>query len=336
MKSLQQTLLTLFSVDGNIEKFNNEIAYVLLPDAIMKYTEDNQYSHFRQNPDGTEVSWVMFPSNIKKLTSQTSQLDKALASGVFPCPIGEEINIEAFYETNKHLPKAYFNSIEKHLIQDLEFDNFIKQIIDCSKKYEDIFNYNDNYLSGVEFCDFIDKIEIQGIYILAANLYQKYNITVNNEWLDKNVKTTLFKYYSEELAESICEFINIDETINEYITNHDWSHIPDFEIPPKSFGVFYGMLINKIKELFTEKEEFVNDSDVVSREPVDVMDESVDETSLDNVLEQYQSEETPKQKKKSNKKPKRLFEKIDGKDILVSKNNYNSDGNLDFLDNYEF
>ena len=56
MITLQHSLVTLFGLRGNEEEFDKEVPYVLIPDAIRRYCGPRPYSHFEENPDGTDIS----------------------------------------------------------------------------------------------------------------------------------------------------------------------------------------------------------------------------------------------------------------------------------------
>lgn len=67
MLTLQHSLVTFLALDGDIERFRFIVAYDLLPDAIRRYTEARQTSHFEINSTGTDVSFMKFPLDLKIL-----------------------------------------------------------------------------------------------------------------------------------------------------------------------------------------------------------------------------------------------------------------------------
>ena len=77
---------------------------------------------------------------------------------------------------------------------------------------------------------------MQGFYVLAQKVFNKYNIIANQDWFDKNVKSVLDEIYPNELAESTYKYMKIDERINELITNIDFSQKYDFIVSPKLFS----------------------------------------------------------------------------------------------------
>ena len=52
----------------DVDRFilDDEIAYVLIPDAIRRYCGPRQYSHFEEHSDGKDISWMEYPLNIKE------------------------------------------------------------------------------------------------------------------------------------------------------------------------------------------------------------------------------------------------------------------------------
>lgn len=249
MLSIQHVLCAkLFQPDLS----SADIAAVVYPDAIRAYIGARQYSHFEMNENNDGYSYCQFPSSMKmekddviKLFNKKGHLESAR-----PCVLGENTNIEAFYDNNSHLPENIFRGIERHLKQDIEFDNFVRNVIDCSKKYEDKFIFKGKELDGKEVRSFISKMEQYGIYVLASKLYEEQGITVNQKWLEDVVKPALEKEYPTDLAEKTFSFMNIDEEINKLITNHDWSKISNGPISQSIYNSLYNDVLDAMEEEF--------------------------------------------------------------------------------------
>ncbi|MGN1298469.1 MAG: hypothetical protein ACI4UE_00570 [Candidatus Scatovivens sp.] len=256
MITLQHSLITLFSQKGNEEKFRKEIPYVLLPDAIRKYCGPRQYSHFEQTESGDDISWMKFPEKIKEINQNTVDgLQKHLSTDIKPCVLGEMTHIEKFEETNQHLEPEYYYGVKKHLKQDYIFDEFVREQIDTSKKYEDKFYFNDEELNGKQVRGLIGEIESHGLYVLAYMVYQAYGITANQEWFDKNVKAILDKQYPKDLSDATYKYMKIPEHINDMITNHDWSELNNGIIPLDKYVEMYKKVTNSMVEIDFEKEK---------------------------------------------------------------------------------
>ena len=226
MITLQHTLCDLLKFKGNMEDFDKEIAYCLLPDSIRAYIGPRPLSHFEENPDGNDISWYKFPADIKAMT-KTSALSREqyLADISKKSCLGEKTHIDKFIEKNNDLPNEEYNGILTHLIQDYIFDDWIRDIIDCSNKYEPdakfIFEneeYDSQGIRGV-----IAEIEMYGYYLLSYLCNKEYGIVTNQEWHDKNLYPNLERDYPSDLSESTYKYMTISEDINEKITNKDWS-----------------------------------------------------------------------------------------------------------------
>ena len=73
MITLQHTLVTLLGLRGNERELDEEIQYVLLPDAIRRYCGPRQYSHFEKSYDGKDTSWLAYPRDLKTLTKEEAE-----------------------------------------------------------------------------------------------------------------------------------------------------------------------------------------------------------------------------------------------------------------------
>ena len=262
MITLQHTLVTLLGHIGSINKkedaekiLDNEISYVLLPDAIRRYCGQRQYSHFEEHPDNKEkISWMEYPSDVKHLSKEVvDSQNKYLAENIPSCVLGENTHIEVFEEHNRHLNPEYFAGVKKHLTQDVVFDEFIREQIDCSRKFEDKFFFKDNCYDGKGVRSLIADIENQGVYVLAYMLHQTYGITANQEWFDKHVKRVLDREYPEDLAEGTYKYMQIPEEIDKRITEGDWTHLNDGIISFEEYVEMYRKAIREMPVIDEEK-----------------------------------------------------------------------------------
>ena len=250
MITLQHTLVTLLGLRGNERELDEEIQYVLLPDAIRRYCGPRQYSHFEKSYDGKDTSWLAYPRDLKTLTKEdVEKLPKHIVSEVKPCVLGETTSIESFEEHNTHLNYRYFAGVKKHLTQDYIFDRFIREKIDCSRMYEDKFVFEGQEYDGKGVRGLIADIENQGLYILAYMAEKSYGIKANQAWFDKHVKERLDEEYSEDLADGTYKYMKIPEVINERITNGDWSHLNDGPIPYEEYLKLYEEVIKEMPKI---------------------------------------------------------------------------------------
>lgn len=233
MLSIQHALcLWLYCTECSLGEPKDEaVAAVVYPDAIRAYTKVRGYSHFEIGDNGVDRSYMKFPHSMKADKEEvTSLLDKFgyLAHKDKVCAIDNltgEQGIELCIQKNSTLDDTMLCGIVWHLRQDTVFDDFIREVIDCSRMKEDIYVVGGKTLNGNELRGLIHSIEMHGIYALAKRLYLKTNKTANNTWLKIHIERSLKNSYNEELADKTFSFMKIDDDIDRYITNHDWSHI---------------------------------------------------------------------------------------------------------------
>ena len=223
MLTLQHSLVTFLALDGDIDRFRFIVAYDLLPDAIRRYTGARQTSHFEINSTGTDVSFMKFPLDLKNLTKETSEkIEGHLAGDIKPCCIGETTQLHVFDQWNKHLPIQYYCGIRMHLIQDYFYDEFIRNIIDCSDKYNDKFIYNGKSIDGTTVRKYVADIEEDGFCILAKEIYDKCGVVTDQAWFDRNVRDIIETVYSDDLATGTYNYMKIKPEINRAIQTQDW------------------------------------------------------------------------------------------------------------------
>lgn len=223
MLTLQHSLVTFLALDGDIDRFRFIVAYDLLPDAIRRYTGARQTSHFEINSTGTDVSFMKFPLDLKNLTKETSEkIEGHLAGDIKPCCIGETTQLHVFDQWNKHLPIQYYCGIRMHLIQDYFYDEFIRNIIDCSNKYNDKFIYNGKSVDGTTVRKYVADIEEDGFCILAKEIYDKCGVVTDQAWFDRNVRDIIKTVYSDDLATGTYNYMKIKPEINRAIQTQDW------------------------------------------------------------------------------------------------------------------
>ena len=258
MITLQHSLCNLIKLDGNIEKFSNEIPYVLLPDAIRTYLGERPLSHFEENPDNNDISWYEFTYCYLNLTKEKAlQQPKHLADITKKSCLGEKSHIEEFLKRNDKLPLNIKEGILTHLIQDYFFDMWIRSLISYDNKYEPnaVFYFQGLSYSSEEIRKIIFELEEYGFYLLSYYCYEKFGIVTNQEWFDKVVKPSLKKEFPNDLVESTYKYMKINAKINGWITNKDWSHL-DFI---KKYYSSYVKLYNKVEYYTKNIDIFIKD-----------------------------------------------------------------------------
>ena len=263
MITLQHALVTLLAFDGNIEKFEKQIPYILFPDAIRKYTGNRSCSHFEQDIDGKDVSWIKFPTEIKELDKiKTKKLEKYKSKNLSKGVLCGKNDIEMFEKTNLHLNKNQFYGIKKHLIQDDIFDDFIREKIDTTENEKGLFKFKQQELTGKEVRDLILDIENYGVYLLASIIYIKYGITTDQKWFDTHVRDILKEEYPEELAESTYAYMKIPKKYNKLIVEHKGRQLQEGKLDFLEYLNMYKKIAQEMRKIDKdekEKEEFLVD-----------------------------------------------------------------------------
>lgn len=151
MLSIQHILSALYAY--NTTYINDKAAAIVYPDAIRAYTGSRKYSHF-EHAYGNVNYYMKFPSSmytmreeiedqIQKVEEELNQqISGNLSQMIQNCAIGEPTSLIAFCDANHGLPKKMYDGIWIHLKQDVLFDHFIREEIDCSRKYEDIYVFH--------------------------------------------------------------------------------------------------------------------------------------------------------------------------------------------------
>ena len=250
MLSVQHAMVTILACNNDKGYIEEYVPLVVFPDAIRAYSGARQYSHFERSYSGGKSSWWSFPTNIKGVTKDS--VLESLRYGSYlaknpKCVLGERTDINMFLIKNRHLPKNLHEGFYNHLIQDSIFDDFVRNIIDCSKMYEDMFIFRGNKLNGSQVRELIGNIEQQGVYVLAYLMYRKFGITCNNEWINSYLYNVLLGGYPRDLADKTIRFMKLNEDIDRYITNHDWSHMNSMILGIDDYKRLYNKVAKNMK-----------------------------------------------------------------------------------------
>lgn len=253
MLSMQHVMCTILGTDDDdLYYIKNHASKVLFPDAIRAYSGPRQYSHFEMSADGDDVSWWHLPDadDFKKLdkdfVQKHLQQNGHLCENIRPCAIGENTDLSTFYQHNQHLSKDMQLAVTYHLKQDIVFDEFIREKINCNDKYDDVFRFRGEAYDGKGVRGLIGDIEQHGIYVLAHELYQTYGITANQQWFEDTIKPVLERDYPADLADKTFGFMKMDETVDERITNHDWTHLDEGVFSYDEYCAMYQKVIDRM------------------------------------------------------------------------------------------
>lgn len=251
------------------------MAALVFPDAIRKYSGLRQYSHFEKGSDGiNDTSYWEMPTDMKSVTKHSIKANLEvfahISNSIIPAAIGEDTDIGTFYEHNMHLPAVMYHGIEDHLKQDIAFDSFIREQIDCSQKYKDIYFFKGQEMNGKDVRNLIGDIEQHGIYILAHEIYKNYDELTNQSWFDEKIKPVLFGEYPADLANTTFSYMTIRSDINELITNKDWSRLTKGPVSYDCYKDLYkqvlsfmnkGLSGNQIRRVPCEFRDYADNAD---------------------------------------------------------------------------
>ena len=232
MITLQHSLVFLSALteDGqvDIERFRENIPWVLLPDAIRCYTGNREFSHFEivddlpiDTAEEKDISWIEFPENLKNL-SKDNLPNMHLSDGINKAVIGTETIISEFHKHNsKH---SRYEALRAHLMQDKLLDIVVRTLIDCSQKYNDEFTVvaTSEKIDGKELRKRVSAFEKYGFLHFAKKIYEKTGILINQQWFDENVRSSLEKVYSQDMADKTYKYMSIDPEIERRIANKEF------------------------------------------------------------------------------------------------------------------
>ena len=217
---------------GFINFLQGELPWVLLPDALRAYIDSRQASHFENLPDGTDTSWIEFPSKsvLRNLSKENfSKNVKFYIPERFPtCVIGESSNINEFDIRN--FIHRHHSSLRCHLIQDCYLDAVLREkLIDVTKRFEDdyIIRHNGQHINGQKLREQITLMEELGFLKLAGIVYHTTGILMTREWFDIMVAGALKQEYPEDLFLRTYSYMGISDAFNQRIKKHLFSYTCD-------------------------------------------------------------------------------------------------------------
>lgn len=217
------------SEESMYAELHKNLPWVLLPDAIRAYIGPRQAGHFEQLPDGTDVSWMRYPSPevLKNLTKETAanEVEFYVAEGYPKCVIGEQTDIDAFDKKNWN--HRYYHELRIHMLQDMVLDDLLRmRIIHPDLRFNDQFKVWHNpklVLTGQELRQQVAKFEEYGFIRLVGTVYERTGTLLNRQWFDEHVLKALLDVYPEDLARKTYKFMDISDEVNEKINNLDFS-----------------------------------------------------------------------------------------------------------------
>ena len=200
------------------------------PDSVRCWSGARQLTHFTINPKTGQVSWIEFPDMpvwewSKSIISDCPKFDAGKPGNA---AVDENTILEEFWRHNKKTPQNQL--FYEHLVQDRFYDMYLRKYVDVSRRYEDIYRFEDKEYSGEEFRkkgdnrwngeSLVNSFDSQLFMVLAKILYREQNITANREWFEKEVFPVYYQVYSKELAANTIRFISMSDRADELISKH--------------------------------------------------------------------------------------------------------------------
>ncbi len=188
-------------VDDNYIK--RAIPYVILPDAIRCLGLSRTITHFEIGNNGI-ANGIAFPTDIKSITSSSELIPLCETNGIYnQVAIGDTTSLEKFAAMNeKHLPSWAFNFIKLHLQQDICYDAYIREVIDCSHRYDagNPFYFNSAAYDAKSVRVLITEIGEQEFRALCRIYERESGVKISQEWLDRIAAPAIKEAYSPIMA----------------------------------------------------------------------------------------------------------------------------------------
>ncbi|MCR5185629.1 MAG: hypothetical protein K6D97_00735 [Clostridia bacterium] len=248
MKTLQNGSFAIKDITGNIR----EAIILTTNDSMRCWLGSRAPSHNTINPATGKISWITYPTDDVSVWNKEMVLSAPMYDAGKPWTscIDEDTILDEFW---KHNAITIQNTLfYLHLVQDVAYDSYIRELIDCTRRSENLFTfkgktYTDDELRGKGLARWngtglINILDAQFYVRLAKVYYRLTGILINSEWLKEVYKPAFFEVYSEELAENTVKFTAIDPTADEIITSKRW----DDEIWPVSNEVVDGYVSSMI------------------------------------------------------------------------------------------
>ena len=242
MKAIQNGSFAIKDITGNIR----EAIILTTNDSMRCWLGSRAPSHNTINPVTLEISWITYPTDDVSVWNKEMVLSAPMYDAGKPWTscIDEETILDEFWEHNAITIQNTLFYL--HLVQDVAYDSYIRELIDCTRRSENLFRFKGKTYTGDELRGkgmarwngngLINTMDAHFYVRLAKVYYELTGILINSEWLEYVYKPAFFEVYSQELAENTVKFTAIDPTADEIITSKRW----DDEIWPVSNEVVDG------------------------------------------------------------------------------------------------
>ena len=198
-------------------------AQVIMNDSIRAYVGPREYTHFSQNPRTGKVSWMRFPeSDMKTWTKEILEGMEKFSAGKIGTAVVDEATVpEEFWLHNAQTPQN--EHLYLHLVQDKTYDRFIRTVIDTSRRYEDIYAFGGETMTGAQLRGqgmerwtrgLLNELDDQFFVRLVKRYHEATDSMVDFTWISMAMEDAIKQCYSAELAEATLKFVTLSYKAN--------------------------------------------------------------------------------------------------------------------------
>ena len=254
-------LMAFLNSEFDRDFFNpKDAAEVITNDAMRCWSRSREYSHFTINPETGLVSWAKFPTvDLRFWTKEIVQnMEKFSAGKPGKSVIDEETILNEFWVHNTETlqNRRFF----VHLIQDRVYDEFIRHVIDTSKRYQDTYVFNGETLTGAQLRGqgmdrwqkgLLNELDDQFFVRLSKKFFAVTGTKTDAGWIDRVMKIAIRERYSPEMAEETIKFVSLSDKANTIIQSGNF----DDEVWPLSNVIvdyYVGKILDEVLKYYLQ------------------------------------------------------------------------------------
>lgn len=196
-------------------------------DAMRCWTGARETGHFTVHPQTGVTSWIQFPrEELSEWSESLLKQAKSFNAGrPGPAAIDEDSMPREMWRHNRVTAQNVLFYL--HVVQDRAYDRLLRSLVDTSRRYEDVYVYRGEYLTGDQFRGKADNRWKTGLVNLLDNavqvelsrrVYRAYGLIPDAKWVSDAVIPTVYRIYSEEFATRTVPFIRMNDTVNTLVS----------------------------------------------------------------------------------------------------------------------
>ena len=237
-------------------------AEVIVNDAMRCWSGPREFSHFTINPETGEVSWAVFPeADLKRWSKEMVQEMEKFSAGKPGVAVIDEATIsDEFWLHN--VDSEQNERFYIHLVQDSAYDRFVRSVIDTSHRYEDIYVFDGEELTGAQLrgqgmerwsSGILSELDDQFYVRLAKRYFLATGMKADRFWIDNFMKKAIHERYSPELAEATVKFVTLSDKAHAIIESGKFDEevwpVPN-RVVDQAIGWMMEDVLNALKWLF--------------------------------------------------------------------------------------